>query len=109
MKLKPLEWNEEANVGTDGINRQKTAIEELVAFGGSIQICYSVNMCGVNRRNIEEVNPRYFAWAISDGECMREEVDSFEAGKNLCEHWRKKFWNSLYDNLMEQIFEEDEK
>lgn len=104
-RLKSLNWYDEPGRPFDGKSNGSVAYDDVKVGDNLWHRCYiSYN---VRRGSSAETDNKWFILIQFPNKSIREEVNSLEEGKIICEHYREVFWNILYDKITKQIFKED--
>lgn len=103
MKIKELNWHDEPARRLDGKSNGSVAEDDVWPNDWHrLYIRYDV------RRGATKETDDQWNILIQFPDKMIQELDvgSLEKGKIICEHYRKKFWESYYKSLMDEIYNE---
>lgn len=99
-KMKPLEWYDEKPRPFDGKSNGSMAEDDVwVKDRERLYIRYDVRR-GANA----ETDNQWSIFIQFPSKTVRESVESCEAGKIICSHYRKMFWENFYKEMIFHIF-----
>ena len=103
-KLTKLDWKSNSS----GFELKADDYIPIAQTGGNgIFIAYSVNMYDYDVQTYKSCIPTYIASVWYESHFYKCTCSSFEEGKAFCEEWRNKFWNNLYNKIMEKVFDNE--
>jgi hypothetical protein len=103
MKFKSLDWKSyDCDYSMSGVLQRTKATVEIKFKNGVYKIYRTYNL---HRGATIEANNNWYLLVLENGskDERHEEVESFEAGKNLAEHDYQKYMNELYDGINKYI------
>lgn len=99
-EIKTLDWHNERPRFDGKINGSVAEDDVWIKDRERMYIRYDVR-----RGASKETDDQWHILIQFPSKIIQENVESFEAGKIICAHYRKLFWEEFYRKMMETIFE----
>lgn len=104
MELRKLEWYDEPGRLFDGKSNGSMAVDDVYPKNAPIRIYIRYD---VRRGASEATDNQWHIFIHFPSESKHEQVESLEAGKTICEHYRRLFWEEFYKTLTKSMFKKE--